>query len=274
MIQIIMLRKFMNKMQLHQVLLCLAGAAIAVSSCSSVEDAGPTSTQGAVQLSVNADATFGAGPQSRAVNESLYADVSKYTVQIIDAQTSSVKKEFLYADAITPITLDNGSYLLKAFYGRESEVSDKEFYVEGSTSFNIQGETVENVNVNCVPTCGKVTVRFDSAMSEFFSDYSVVYETKALTAKGTVATWTKTSTDPLYLKVDKKGETVTATIKVIRKSDNKNADVVRTYNLAPNKSWTLSIAPQNNDGQIGIVITVDESTNDHPVDIVVPSDWI
>ncbi len=251
---------------------CLVGASLITTSCSSGEEDTSTKTKGLIRLSVTADAAFGTA--TRAVDENSYTDVNKYTVQILDTKDNSVKKEFLYSEATAPIELSNGSYILKAFYGTENEVSDKEFYVEGTTSFSIQGAAVENVAVNCTPTCGKVIAKFHETMAEYFSDYSIVYETKALSAKGATAIWSKTATNPLYLKVDKNGESVKATIKVTRKSDNKSTDVERTYTLAPNKAWTLNVSPQDNNGSIGIVITIDESTNDHPVDIVIPSDWI
>ena len=114
----------------------------------------------------------------------------------------------------------------------------------------------------------------DSQLSEYFSDYSVVYETAALKAAGSTAVWAKGDTEPWYLKVDPKGETVTATIQFTRLSDNKPDSEVRTYTLAPSKSWTLSIAPQDNNGSIDIDITIDESTDDEEIDIEVPSEWL
>lgn len=117
-------------------------------------------------------------------------------------------------------------------------------------------------------------MKFASNMSEYFSDYSVVYETAVLKAAGSTAVWAKDDTEPWYLKVDPKGETVTASIQVTRLSDNKTATVEKTYTLAPGKSWTLSIAPQDNNGNIGIEITIDESTDDEVIDIEVPSEWL
>ena len=52
--------------------------------------------------------------------------------------------------------------------------------------------------------------------------------------------------------------------------------VVRTYKLYPNKSWTLNITPNyhQTSGELGIEITIDESTNDKEQDIVIPTEWI
>lgn len=111
-------------------------------------------------------------------------------------------------------------------------------------------------------------------MATYFSNYSVIYETEALKATGSTAIWQKDDTDPWYLKVNEKGESVTATISFTRLSDGKSASVEKTYTLAPGKSWTLNIAPQDNNGSLGITVTIDESTDDEEIDIEVPSEWI
>ena len=44
----------------------------------------------------------------------------------------------------------------------------------------------------------------------------------------------------------------------------------------PNQAWTLEVAPNYTatNGKLGISITIDDTTVDHPIDIVVPSDWL
>lgn len=259
----------MNLNNLTKLLMgCLAFIGLTTQSCSSSEEPANMEGTGNITLSVTAQAAF-----TKAVNENAYNNVDNYTVQIINDKGTSVK-EFLYSEREEKITLSNGSYTLKAFYGTESNASRDGFYVEGSNTFQVNGEAVEQVSVTCAPTCGKVAVKFASNMSEYFSDYSVVYETTALKAAGSTAVWAKDDTEPWYLKIDPKGETVTASIQVTRLSDNKTATVEKTYTLAPGKSWTLSIAPQDNNGNIGIEITIDESTDDEVIDIEVPSEWL
>ena len=51
-------------------------------------------------------------------------------------------------------------------------------------------------------------------------------------------------------------------------------DIVRTKLLGPGKAWALTIAPAVENGNVGIQITIDERTNDHEVDIEIPSDWL
>lgn len=259
----------MNLNNLTKLLMgCLAFIGLTMQSCSSSEEPANMEGTGSITLSVTTQASF-----TKAIDESTYGNVNNYTVQILNNDGVSVK-EFLYSDKPDKINLNNGTYTLKAFYGTESNASRDGFYVEGSNTFQVDGEPVQQVSVTCAPTCGKVAVKFASNMSEYFSDYSVVYETAALKAAGSTAVWAKGDTEPWYLKVDPKGETVTATIQFTRLSDNKPDSEVRTYTLAPSKSWTLSIAPQDNNGSIDIDITIDESTDDEEIDIEVPSEWL
>lgn len=250
---------------------CIIGASLFMTSCSSDENIQGAGDKGSISLNLIADAGF--GTSTRAVQESGYTNVNNYTVQILNS-ANEVKKEVVYSEFPAKVELENGSYTLKAFYGKESDASRTAFYVEGTTSFSINGKDVEGLTVNCAPTCGKVKVNFDSKMAEYFTDYYVVYETGALTAAGKTATWAKDDTEPWYLKLNKDGEEVKATIHAIRKSDNKDGAVTKTYTLQRNKAWTLGISPINANGQLGLEITIDESTNDHEIDITVPSEWL
>lgn len=252
---------------------CMIGAGLIATSCSSNEEITSNKDKGFVQLSIQADATFSA-VATRSINEESYKDVNKYQIHILNSSDNKIVKEYASLSEVPDkIELNNGSYTLKAFYGTDNEASRSEFYVEGTSTFAIQGET-QSVTVDCAPVCGKVAVKFDQTMADYFSDYSVVYETKALNAAGGNAVWAKADTDPWYLKVNKNGEQIKATIQITRKSDNKSSSIEKTYTLAPNKSWTLKIAPQDNNGSLGIVIEIDESTNDQVIDIEVPSDWV
>lgn len=251
-----------NRLLFIGCLICLGATA---ASCSSNQS--PEGT-GSVSLDLISQTEF----STRSVNESDYKDVNGYTVQILNS-SNVIKAEYVYRDLPVSFKLDNGSYKLKAFYGQDSDASRDKFYVEGITDFNVAGDS-QNLTVNCAPVCGKTVVKFDSTMGDYFSDYSVEFETAALTAAGKVALWAKADTEPWYLKLNESGETVKATINVTRKSDSKSSTVEKTYSLKRNNSWTLSIAPKDNNGSLGISITIDESTNDQTVDIVVPSDWV
>lgn len=242
---------------------------LATSCVSEEKDSVMKNGVGGLILNVTSDAGF----QSRIVNEEDYSNTAEYTVQIIENGSSEIKKEFLYKDAPEKIELNNGSYELKAFYGIDSNASQDNFYVEGIASFNIDGNDVP-VSVSCVPTCAKVIVNFSDDMSEYFTDYSVEYTTIALKAELKTALWTKDNKFPWYLKVDKAGEDVEAVINFTRKSDGKSSSVTKTYNMTYGKAWTLNVKPSLENGNLGITITINESTDDEVIDIIVPSDWI
>ena len=241
----------------------------ATSCVSEDEDSVLEGGVGTLSLSVTSETGF----KSRVVNESDYSNTADYTIQIIDKATSVVKKEFLYKDAPQKIELNNGSYDLKAFYGQDLNASQDYFYVEGNTSFTINGKEV-SASVSCAPTCVKVIANFSSDMSEYFTDYSVVYATKALKAEPTTVVWGKDNVAPWYLKVEKQGEDVEAVINFTRKSDGKSTSITKVFNMMPGNAWTLNVKPTVNNGELGISITINESTDDEVIDIIVPSDWI
>lgn len=248
---------------------------VLMTSCQGEDLVSFSKGKGTISLDLSANANFNV--ETKAVDETEYSKIDEYTVQILKSGESNVLQSFKYKDKPASITLDNGAYTMKAFYGSDTEAASRTgFYVEGSTVFNVQGETDKAVSLSCTPTYGKVKVEF-SKMDTYFSDYYVVYSTTALGSSKT-ATWAKADTEPWYLKLNKAGEKVTATIYLTPKSEyqTKTATVVREYELLPNKAWTLQVAPSYNDktGQLGISITIDEGTNDIPVDIEVPAEWV
>lgn len=262
-----------------RMLLCgmayLLSGCLLITSCQ-VEDLTSFSKgKGTVALDLSTTANF--NTETKAVNEDDYRNLNNYTVQILKVGENDPVKTYKYEEIPSSIELNNGAYTVKAFYGTDAEAASRTgFYVEGSSTFNLNGETDKSVSLACTPTYGKVKVEF-TTMDTYFSDYYVVYSTSAL-GSSTTAKWAKADTEPWYLKLNKEGETVTATIYLVPKSEyqTKAATVVRTYELAPNKAWTLQVAPSYNDktGQLGVSIKIDEGTNDIPVDIVIPSEWI
>lgn len=254
-------------MKLNLLLSIIAINLLFFSSCSSENGVNEKSDSGYVVLDVSANSSF-----SRSVNESDYGNVSNYNVRIVNSDGLE-ECSFVYSEKPEKIELSNGGYTLEAFYGEEVDVSRDEFYVYGKKTFNIQGEALA-VSVECRPTCAKVAVKFDPEMDTYYSDYYVSYETEALSQSGAKAIWAKGDTEPYYLKVNENGEVLKATISFVRKEDGKLATVEKTYSITPCKSWTLSIAPQNNQGNLGISVTVNENTDDEQIDITVPSEWI
>lgn len=250
------------------------GAGLLLGSCSSdAED--PTTSTGVGTISFSLDtSTLFETAQTRAVDEEAYKNTDNYTVQIIDDKETIVKEELYKEIKTTTYKLNNGNYTIKAFYGEESNASQEKFLVTGQTNISVAAND-QAVSVECHPTCGKLRANFDATMANYFSAYSITYETEALTAAGGAVNWTQQNTAPWYVKLNPKGENVKATIHLTRKDNGASSQVVKVNEgMKPNQSWTMNIAPLDDNGTLGISITIDESTTDIEHDIEVPSDWI
>ena len=247
----------------------LAGTAL-FSACSSeadevINEAG----KGYVSLSVQADAGF---QTTRAVTESDYRDTDKYTIQILTAE-GRVVEEYTGADLPSElIELSNGSYNVKAFYGEDVPASTTSMYVEGNKDFDINSDQVE-VNVSCAPVCARVNVVYEG-MDEYFSNWEAQFKTEALGQS--VFPLTKDMTDPVYLKVNEKGENIKVSF-TLTKKDGTSTPINKEYTVERNKALTITVKPvveSAGSGQLGIQIEIDGTTNDIPVDIEIPSDWV
>ena len=261
--------KFYSKLAM----LCLS-AILAFGACSS-ESGDPTdiSQTGSLRLGLTNQAFFPKAT-TRAVNEDLYRQTDNYTVQIIDEKGEKVSDALYSSIKNTTFKLNNGNYTVKAFYGEESNASQNTFLVTGQVNISVAAND-QAVNIECYPTCGKLRANFDASMANHFTAYSITYETETLSAAGATVNWTQTNTDPWYVKLKAEGEEVKATIHLTRKDDGTSSQVVKSYSgMKPNQSWTMNIAPHDDNGSLGITITIDESTEDIIHDIEVPSDWI
>lgn len=253
----------------------LAGTAL-LSACSSeadeiINEAG----KGYVSLSVQADAGF---QTTRAASEEAYEDVNNYTVLILQGDKVVEDYEWEYSKVPKEIELPNGNYTLKAFYGEDKAISSDEPYVEGTEDFTVSGN-LQNVEVTCEATSAKVTVAFDKKMDDFFSDYSVIFKTKAMSSDESCIWTTKDANKTYYLKVEK-NEKVDAVIKLTNKKTQKSTEQKLNITLSPglNKSYTFEPTGGNEEEEggtdgLGIIIKIDKTTNDKEVDIIIPSTW-
>lgn len=240
-----------------------------LTACSS-DEANPleNSGKGIVSLSLSTKTDFGL--ETRAIDDS-YSKVENYTVQFLKG--NEVEYSSSYNDLKDKfIPLENGPYTVKAFYGTEEPASTAEMYVEGSDGITLNNDTV-SFTLTCTPKCAKVVVDFSEDMPKYFSEYNVKFETSALKANEEYYIWEKDFSNPVYLRMDQ-AETVKATISLTKISDNKTSSIEKEYKMIPAEFKTIHIKPVVNTGNVGIEITIDETTNDHEVDIEVPSDWI
>jgi hypothetical protein len=91
----------------------------------------------------------------------------------------------------------------------------------------------------------------------------------------------KNDSEPWYVKLNEGGERITFTITTTPKDEYINnaqqGDTkTGTFTLDRNKGYKMNISANytpTNLGNLSIKITVDESTNDIPVDIEIPIEW-
>ena len=262
----------------------------ALASCSSEREFDLTPAGGKSQgsLILNLEAKAGFESQTRAVNEASYKNTANYNVKIINESNDNILVDCKASELSTylPKTVDIGTYTIQATYGKEQAASRDQFYMYGTSTVRVNAKEEKTVNVTCSPTCGKVSVLFDSEMATYYEDYNVTFGGTQALGSNTFA-WAKADTEPWYIKLNEGGETVNYTISLTAKEDymHKGADgsslttgvATGSFKLERNKAHKLSIKPNytpTTNGGMSLSITIDESTNDHEITWDVPVTWI
>lgn len=275
-------------MKQKQLIFCMGLSAIALlTSCNEREFEFPSegskeTEKGTLVLNLNASTNF---DQTRAVNEETYANTANYDVRVINTSNDNVILECKASQlsANFPKTVDIGSYRVEASYGTEKDASRDVFFMYGDAVATVKSKEEKAITVDCTPTCGKISVVFDSEMSTYYTDYSVTFGgTKKLGAK-TIA-WSKNDTEPWYVALDKDPETVTYTVNLTTKdeylpqgSNTNTGTATGTFTLERNKAHKLTILPNyipTTDGGMRLTITIDDSTNDKEITWEVPVTWL
>lgn len=241
-----------------------------------------TKEQGVLDFNLSAATNF---DQTRALNENDYRNTQNYNVKVINVANENVILECKASQLSSnlPKKVDIGSYRVEAYYGTERDASRTEFYMFGDAVATIKAKEQKTVTVNCAPTCGKVSVSFDSQMATYYSDYNVTFGgTKKLGAK--TFAWSKSDSEPWYIALDKSGETISYSINLTTKDEylpegaTTNTGVATgTFTLERNKAHKLTISPNykpTTDGGVKVSIVIDDSTNDKNITWEVPVTWI
>lgn len=242
---------------------------ISLFACSSENDplSGNDETKkGMLSLDMSATINY----RTKAINESDYANADNYTVNILNSD-NVVTESYLYKDMPLTIPLGAGSYTLKAHKGKDEPASITGMYVEGSNSFEIESGKTTSASVVCKPVCAKVIMEYDNTMDDYFSNYAVLFETKAI-GTGKNFSLANKATTPVYLRVDA-NEKIKVQISMTKKSDGTTAIIDKEFTVSPQTALTLSVKPAIVQGNLGISITIDESTNDKDVIVEIPADW-
>ena len=274
-------------MKKKHLFLCMGVSAMALlTSCSEHDfDLKPSegsAEQGTLVFDLNATANF---DETRALNEADYRNTQNYDVRIINAANDKVILECKASQLSSslPKKVDIGSYRVEASYGTESDASRSDFYMFGEAVATVKAKEEKSITVNCSPTCGKISVAFNSEMPTYYSDYNVTFSgTKKLGSK--TISWNKADTEPWYVAVDKSAETISYTINLTTKDDylpqgssSNVGTVTGTFSLERNKAHKLTISPNyipTTDGGMKLTITIDDCTNDKEITWEVPVTWI
>lgn len=240
-------------------------------SCSSeVDDLNIPEGKGFVKIDLTPEVGF----RTKAVSESDYEAVDNYTVQVYKAgNEKNLIIDDKYKNLDDKYTLSIGNYVLKAFMGEDKAVSSDVLYFSGESAFKVEEGKEASASVTCKPSSARINVAFDETMDEYFSDYSLKIETEA--QKPSSFEWNKKTAGPLYFKVGQE-EQVKVTVKLTNKENvtTKTKEIVKTYTLSPADALKITLKPVVSNGTLGITITIDDKTTDHPVDIIIPSEWI
>ena len=267
----------------------MAVTLFATSCLSEQQDLAPeekTSSKATITLNLSAETQF--GEQTRALNEENYRNTFAYTVRLL--QDGNVLQTWTGPQSTLNKEIEigqNNFYTVEAFYGNEHAASRDEFYVYGSSSFELKGKEQKSVNVRCYPTCGKLSVKFDESMDTYYDDYSVTYGgTQALGNEHVV--WDKDDNEPWYVKLNSAGEKITYQINLIAKEEyaHVNADGSKQATgsyigeitlLKPNQAHKLTIKPKYMSDGVGtftLDISIDETTNNIEKNWIVPVEWL
>lgn len=245
------------------VVLCL----LKFPSCASDnEKVHPEAGIGVLSFDIDANVAY----KTKAVNENDYQNVDNYMVEIFNDGVSVKKYE--YGKMPLKIEIGAGNYVAKAYMGIDLPASTTDMYVEGQSNFTIQaGETTETTVV-CKPVCAKIIMEYDPEMDSYFSNYGVEFQTTAIGAGNTFPLLNK-KTDPVYLRVGA-DENITVKLLMTKKSDGSTATSVTSYKLSPLTALTLKVKPMFLQGNLGLNVTVDDSTNDKDITVELPADWV
>lgn len=261
---------------------CLCALAVGVLAGCSAEVDGPQVADGEGLLRLDIEAATAFKTTTRAIDEAEYKNTDNYTIKITNVSNEGEVYNGKLSEMELPMNLTVGAYNVLACYGEEFKDADataEGFYVEGTAKIQINSGANAIAEVTCKPaTAAKVTVVFDRALDEYFSDYSTSFTTAALTANKKVALWNKADTDPLYLKVNT-DEKITGTLSFTPKSDSnvKPQTMTVTPTLSPGEWYEVTVKPKevaSEDGKLNLTITISTEVETEEIDITIPADWV
>lgn len=288
----------------HRNLMILAAATAFLTTGTSCSKNLQEDRVGDLSINLSSDSFFNAAG-TKAVDEGLYSNPANYTLVVTDANTqntilnckvSELDEEGCHASLKN---LEFGTtYNITAFYvgdilNKNLPYSQSDFYVEGRHKVTID-DTKKPVNIICTPTCGKVNASFDANMATYYEEYYIKMDgTKAMkeSENGRYLMFSKNDRDPWYIRIDENAANgsedinyeIYLKVKEQYQHINKDGKAVRettlkgSFPLQRNMSHRISVKANytpSTTGELGISITIDDTTIDREVNIDVPLNWI
>jgi hypothetical protein len=242
-------------------------------ACSSGSTDNEPTGRGVLTLSLLPNTSY-----TRAVNEATYTNVNNYTIDLYKGNTLVWTKS--YADVALKQEVDAGSYRLVAHCGQNVNAGFDALYVEGSTQFDIATGRTKVVDVACVPANAKIVIQTSDDFSRYFTDYQVAISSDYLTQPFTYSQSDVTAGHNAYVKVAPEGSEVTVALTLTAAegiSINGRSNEF-TYTVNPRDCMIFTLTPEVTEAETGTIsgikVTIDTSTTDENIDIVIPEDML
>lgn len=256
---------------------CILGATSLVNTaCTQDMESSSSAEKSKLIVDLGADVSFKSA-STRSIDESVYKDISNYTVKLEKTAGNQLIHSDLYSNWDLAYEVEPGvEYRLSASYGEAVPASYDQLLVSGSETFTVQSGSTKTVSFQCKPQAAKVSVAYSEDFSSYFSDCIVSIKTKHLDEA-----WEMSKTDAgkeLYLQCDAE-ESVELAFDI----KDKDGDSVspegftntKTITVTPQTWLKLTIKPDVTEiegGKFGINVSVNTDVIDEDVNIVLPSD--
>lgn len=257
----------------------LALCSLSFAACSSdVEGGSGTST---IMVDLGADLSFNTSQsQKKAINESLYQDITGYTVRLINVtDDNTVVNQAVYSDWALAYQVQPGiEYKLEAYYGNpEFTSSYNELYVYGSETFTSQVGATKKVSFQCKPKAAKVAVNYSSDFTTYYKDCEVTVQTADMVSAETFSLAKANNATDYYIKAGDELQDVSLTFKVYNLDGTLAKEESKTVQFKAQTFLKINVSQKINSvegGKFGINITVDNGITDENINIQVPNDLI
>lgn len=237
-------------------------------SCSVKEDFSFGSGQGGLRLELSADYSS----TKADINEG-QLNVDDFKIEIINQKGIIFKRWDTYAEykaqESTAFVMNaGGPYLLRATYGDSTSSGFDAFFFIGEQEFTVTPQEVTDVSVVCRMGNAKVAVKYGENISNDYVDYKATVSSSG----GGSLVFGKDCTEAGYLPA---GD-LTVYVELVDADGNPGSFTnAGKINAAPGDFITLNIDSKGSPkSDLTLTVSIDSATEDHQVNIELPSDML